>query len=162
MCSERTGKQLLLLGPVRFVNSDCQPNCEYDFSSESGIIQLRVKKKIKPGDELFVKYGRDFFGKNACLCRTCEQENTEALEQSIKFHILLDELCFEILQQVVDESIAQSLETTSSVSGSKKRRIKGRELVEVFNEFLSKILLTLIYRKKTHQLYLKNCSSVVL
>ena len=38
MSLERTGWQLLLLGPVRFVNSDCEPNCEYDFSSESEII----------------------------------------------------------------------------------------------------------------------------
>ena len=28
MSSERTGQQLLLLGPIRFVNSDCNPNCE--------------------------------------------------------------------------------------------------------------------------------------
>ena len=26
MSSERTGEQLILLGPVRFVNSDCEPN----------------------------------------------------------------------------------------------------------------------------------------
>ena len=57
MSSERTGQQLLLLGPIRFVNSDCNPNCEYDFSSDCGIVQLRVKRKIKPGDEIFVKYG---------------------------------------------------------------------------------------------------------
>ena len=34
MSSERTGKQLLLLWPMGFVNSDCSANCEYDFSSE--------------------------------------------------------------------------------------------------------------------------------
>ena len=38
MTSEKTGKQLLLLGPMRFVNSDCSPNCEYDFSSQSDIV----------------------------------------------------------------------------------------------------------------------------
>ena len=47
MSSERTGQQLLLLGPIRFVNSDCNPNCEYDFSSDCGIVQLRVKRKNK-------------------------------------------------------------------------------------------------------------------
>ena len=26
-------KSFLMLGPIRFVNSDCDPNCEYDFSS---------------------------------------------------------------------------------------------------------------------------------
>ena len=72
MSSENTGEQLLLLGPVRFVNSDCTPNCEYDFTSDSGIVQLKVKQRISPGDELFVKYGPEFFEFNSCLCRTCE------------------------------------------------------------------------------------------
>ena len=61
MSSERTGKQLLLLGPMLFVNSDCSPNCEYDFSSELNIVRLRARRSIKPGDEIFVKYGPDFF-----------------------------------------------------------------------------------------------------
>ena len=102
-----------------------------------------------------MKYGPDFFGNNACLCRTCEQENTEALEQNIKYHILLDELCFEILQQIVEESIAQSLETTRSVSGSKKRRIKGRELVEVFNEFTEDPLDSELLQENTSVVFKK-------
>ena len=60
MSSEKTGEQLLLLGPVRFVNSDCEPNCEFDFSSDSGIVQLRVKKRICFGDEILVKYDQNF------------------------------------------------------------------------------------------------------
>ena len=44
MCSERTAETLLLVGPVRFVNSDCNPNCEYDYSSISGVVQLRTKR----------------------------------------------------------------------------------------------------------------------
>ena len=54
MSSERTGDQLLLLGTIRFINSDCSPNCEYDFSSVCGIVQLRVKRRINTGDEVFV------------------------------------------------------------------------------------------------------------
>ena len=69
--SARTGQQLLLLGLIRFVNSDCEPNCEFDFASDCGIVQLRVKKRINPGDEIFAKYGPKFFEINACLCRTC-------------------------------------------------------------------------------------------
>ena len=57
MSSERTGKQLVLLGPIGFVNSDCKPNCEYDFSSDRGIAQLKVRRLILPGDELLVRYG---------------------------------------------------------------------------------------------------------
>ena len=60
MSSERTGEQLLLLGLIRFVNSDCAPNCEYDFSSDLGIVQLYVRKPIHLGEEIFVKYGDDF------------------------------------------------------------------------------------------------------
>ena len=54
MSSERTGETLLLLGPLRFLNSDCEPNFEYDYSSDSGIVQLRVRRRVNPGDELFV------------------------------------------------------------------------------------------------------------
>ena len=61
MSSERTGQQLLLLGQIRFVNSDCSPNCDYDFSSDAGVVQLRVKRRINPGEELFVKYGPELF-----------------------------------------------------------------------------------------------------
>ena len=60
---ERTGESLLLVGPIRFVNSDCDPNCEYDFSSSSGIVQLRTKKRITKQSELLVKYGPEFLNK---------------------------------------------------------------------------------------------------
>ena len=71
MTSSKTGEQLLLLGPIRFVNSDCDRNCDYDFSSSEGVIQLVAKKPIQPGDELFVKYDDDFFQFNECRCSTC-------------------------------------------------------------------------------------------
>ena len=41
MSSQRTGETLILLGPLRFVNSDCSPNAEYDFTGDSGIVKLR-------------------------------------------------------------------------------------------------------------------------
>ena len=161
MSSERTGRQLLLLGPVRFVNSDCEPNCEYDFSSESGIIQLSVKKKINPGDELFVKYGPDFFDNNACLCRTCELRKAVEVENSIKFDIFLEELCIEKLKEVVDESTVQVSKTENSVCRSKKRRIKGRELVEMFNDLAEDPVNSFIPQESTtsasKKLILGNC-----
>ena len=55
MRSSLTGDQLLLAGPMRFVNSDCDPNCEYDFSSSDGVVQLKVKRTVYPGSELLVK-----------------------------------------------------------------------------------------------------------
>ena len=93
-----------------------------------------MKKKINPGDELFVKYGPDFFDNNACLCRTCERRKAVDVENSIKFDIILEELCFETLKQIVDELTVQVSKTENIACRSKKRRIKGRELVEMFNE----------------------------
>ena len=136
MSSERTGKQLLLLVPMRFVNSDCSPNCEYDFSSEVGIVQLRVRKRINHGDEILVKYGPDFFEMNACRCRTFEVRSAEETWQRIVFKFLLESLMFDLSEDVLMEEsneLAFQLETETATK-PKRRRIKGRELVERFNE----------------------------
>ena len=139
MSSERTGKQLILLGPVRFVNSDSNPNAEYDFSSEDGIIQLRVKRRIKPGDEIFVKYGPHFFEFNACLCRTCGvKANEEFKESNFIFDVLLSELLVELTEQTIEESKQSTVRKrilSCNNNRSKARRIKGKELVELFNNF---------------------------
>ena len=131
MSSERTGEQLLLLGPLRFVNSDCNPNCEYNYSSDLGIVQLRVKRKIKPGDELFVKYGAEFFEFNCCLCRTCEMRSKQEEREELAFTILLDEISRDFCQKMFLD-LHEQLETKPP--GRKRRRIRGRELVEQFNE----------------------------
>ena len=80
MTSRKTNNQLLLLGPMRFVNSDCSPNCEYDFSNDRGVVELRVKTRLKKGDEVLVTYGPDFFESHKCLCRsrTCQSSLPEA------------------------------------------------------------------------------------
>ena len=133
--SERIGDQLLLLGPIRFVKSDCNPNCQYDLSSDLGIVQLRAIKKIKPGDELFVKYGAEFFEYNCCLCRTCNLKSRldqEDIAFDKVFECLLQELCTEVVNQMHEEQ-----ENNQSPQNSKRRRIKGRELIEIFNNLAS-------------------------
>ena len=139
MSSERTGKQFILLGPIRFVNSDCEPNAEYDFSSEDGIIQLRVKRRIKPGDEIFVKYGPHFFEFNACLCRTCEVKAKEEFQESnLLFDVLLSDLLLELTEQIIEESKQSTVrkrKLSYNNNRSKARRIKGKELVLLFNNF---------------------------
>ena len=139
MSSRRTGKQLILLGPMRFVNSDCDPNCEYDFSSELGIIQLRVKRRILPGDEILVKYGPDFFEFNACRCRTCQIRIEDELRNSIIFDDLFNEIVNEVVVEVQKQSLIQisspSVATNSSFIAF-QRRLKGRELVEHFNALI--------------------------
>ena len=136
MSSERSGKQLILLGPVRFVNSDCEPNCEYDFSSDSGIVQLRVKKRLNPGDEVFVKYGPDFFELNECRCRTCQLRLNEAnIQLDVFLEIFLEEIVGEAFLEVHDESQWSNVETPGTeCSPPKKRRMRGREMVEQFND----------------------------
>ena len=101
MTSERTGEQLLLLGPIRFVNSNCDPNSEYDFSSVSGIVQLRTKKKIQPGEEIFVKYSEDFSEENECKCRVCELKRNDE-ELSIALEILHTEVLCDLLDEIAN------------------------------------------------------------
>ena len=131
MSSERTGKQLLLLGPMRFVNSDCSPNCEYDFSSELNIVQLRVKKPLNPGDEVFVKYGPDFFETNACLCRTCEIKLKADFQETVYFQLILEDVLYELVSSAILE--IRKEHRNKNVNNGKNRRVKGRELVELYN-----------------------------
>ena len=145
MSSERNGEQLLLLGPLRFVNSDCNPNCSYDFSSQMRIVELKVERRLLPGDEISLKYGPDFFEYDECKSRPCWLqkigENYEYVFEYLLDDLLLD-LSQEVVQQLNQESIVSntativsntaSFELTSSQCGatrSKKRRICGRELV---------------------------------
>ena len=137
MSSERTGNQLLLLGPMRFVNSDCSPNCEYDFTSDSGIVQLRVKRKITPGDEILVKYGPDFFEFNACRCRTCEVKKKQDVNNEVIFDLLLQDILEDLATEELDEEQNTSPSSTSLANFPKRKCIRGRELVEVFNEMAS-------------------------
>ena len=147
MASERTGEQFILLGSIRFVNSDCSPNCEYDFSSEYGIVQLRVRRRINPGEELFVKYGPEFFEHNACRCRTCEIRKTTEAGNEIAYELLVHEInvlfvnetLSEILPEIPKMTAAkrkqpESLDLSPPVNAPKRKRIRGRALVELFNE----------------------------
>ena len=83
-------------------DSDCEPNCEFDFASDCGIVQLRVKRRINPGDEIFVKYGPEFFEINACLCRTCRLQRLEQNAVEV-FESLLEGCSYETTDEVVHE-----------------------------------------------------------
>jgi hypothetical protein len=73
MQSARTGRFNLFLGPARFVNHDCMPNCEF-ISVGDSIVSFRTVRPIKPGEELTVSYGDHYFGDGNCdcLCDTCQ------------------------------------------------------------------------------------------
>ena len=137
MSSERTGQQLLLLGPVRFVNSDCNPNVEYDFSSDYGIVQLRVKRKINPGDEIFVKYGPEFFESNACLCRTCHLQKLQETQFEMIFDDLVADEIHEVLNSLVSQTKKEKVVTPTQRSNPRKRKLRAREIIEKVHELTS-------------------------
>ena len=62
----------LMLGPLKFNNSDCEPNCEYKFSSlDTFVVRIQVLKPIRTNEKFFVKYGPEFFDVSECKCPTC-------------------------------------------------------------------------------------------
>ena len=134
MTSERTGEQLLLLRRMRFVNSHCRPNCEYDFSSQSDIVQLRVIRKLCPIDEVFVKYGTNFIDENACLCRTCELQAKDEAHRSTQLQDIVNDLIFEVAAGIVVEFNDQENAKQADAVKTKGHKVKGREMVEVCND----------------------------
>ncbi|KAF9931638.1 hypothetical protein FBU30_009814 [Linnemannia zychae] len=64
----------LFLGPARFVNHDCDPNCSF-MSAGSSAIYFKVQKPININDEITTHYGDNYFGvdNQECLCATCER-----------------------------------------------------------------------------------------
>lgn len=70
--TSRNSNANLLLGPARFVNHDCSPNCS--FSRKGKRISLRAIKNISPGQEVTVTYAKNYFGyrNRECRCVTCE------------------------------------------------------------------------------------------
>lgn len=64
-----------LLGPVRYLNHDCEPNCELrrSGSSEHQIVNVHPLRPIQTGEELTISSGKHYFElfNQECRCRTC-------------------------------------------------------------------------------------------
>ncbi|KAJ6499190.1 hypothetical protein C8R45DRAFT_821212 [Mycena sanguinolenta] len=71
--SKQMKKNHLFLGPARFVNHDCNNNCE--LFREGKYITFRVLRPISVGEEITAHYGDGYFGRKNrhCLCETCEK-----------------------------------------------------------------------------------------
>ncbi|KAF9414728.1 Histone-lysine N-methyltransferase set9 [Podila epigama] len=63
----------LFLGPARFVNHDCDPNCKF-MSGGSDVICFKALRPIEVRDEITTYYGDNYFGTDNqdCMCVTCE------------------------------------------------------------------------------------------
>ena len=53
----------IMVGPVRFVNHSCDPNCEYVVTEHKNMkfVRMQILKDIEPYTELNVFYGPNFF-----------------------------------------------------------------------------------------------------
>ncbi|KAG1735128.1 uncharacterized protein EDB91DRAFT_1056478 [Suillus paluster] len=71
--SRQMKKNHLFLGPARFVNHDCDNNCE--LFREGKYITFRTLRAISIGEEITAHYGDGYFGgrNRHCLCETCEK-----------------------------------------------------------------------------------------
>ncbi|KAF9286537.1 Histone-lysine N-methyltransferase set9 [Mortierella alpina] len=69
----------LFLGPARFVNHDCDPNCRFMWANNTSIC-FRALRPIRTNDEITTSYGDSYFGLNnrECLCATCESRGQGA------------------------------------------------------------------------------------
>jgi histone-lysine N-methyltransferase SUV420H len=79
MISSRTKRELLMLGPVAFVNHDCQASCTFQKATRD-TYNLRALRDIEAGEELTLFYEEDAFGvlNRDCECRTCESNKMGA------------------------------------------------------------------------------------
>ncbi|KAF9215363.1 Histone-lysine N-methyltransferase set9 [Podila verticillata] len=64
----------LFLGPARFVNHDCDPNCNF-MPVGADVICFKTLKPIDVNEEITTYYGDNYFGvgNQECLCATCER-----------------------------------------------------------------------------------------
>lgn len=77
----RSGRYNLFLGPARFVNHDCNPNCEF-ISLGGSSVSFRTLRSIEPGEELTVSYGENYFGpqNRECLCESCQTRPSKPVD----------------------------------------------------------------------------------
>ena len=71
--SKRLKRSLLMLGPVSFVNHDCDSNCYYTINEKNEMF-LITKRSIQKGDEITTYYDDNYFDLNNINCECCSCE----------------------------------------------------------------------------------------
>ena len=61
--SSRSNTVMVLIGLISFLNHRCEANCKLVKLSNK-LIGLQATSRIKPGEELTIYYGKDYFGRN--------------------------------------------------------------------------------------------------
>ncbi|PWN32114.1 uncharacterized protein FA14DRAFT_162367 [Meira miltonrushii] len=126
--SARKGCSQLLLGPARFVNHDCDPNCEFHRLGQSQMV-FRCLRDVGLNEEITTYYGDNYFevGNAECMCRTCESRG-EGIFASQKKTIEQGEseiLAKSAMPSVVDTQDAQTNVTTKAAPRRSSSR-KGK------------------------------------
>ncbi|XP_058800562.1 uncharacterized protein LOC131669791 isoform X2 [Phymastichus coffea] len=74
MKSSRKNLDMLLLGPVAFINHDCNANSCY-ISLSRNFVKIKTIRKIQAGEEILCNYSSNYFGaeNKYCECVTCQE-----------------------------------------------------------------------------------------
>lgn len=152
-------QDFLMLGQIRFVNSDCNPNCEYGFTSQQRIVRFKTLTKVGSGDEIVVRYGAEFFEAHQCLCSLCKNtpaehnlptevpllpakssEITDANERKMDdlvasqvYFFLLDAEIFDVVDTLLDTSMSSCEEACSR---KRKARVTEAQKLKHFCDVL--------------------------
>jgi hypothetical protein len=87
-----------LLGPLRFVNHDCDAKCLFETHPTGNVPYVKAARRIEVGEELTIRYGKNYFTNKArvttssehlrresdiCRCRKCSKKSKLASAPTI-------------------------------------------------------------------------------